>query len=81
MAADEHFRKITEFVDGQEMLEKLGYESTLEKFGGCVIAKPLAPTELEDCVDFEQCAQTNLISQSDVLKAKAYYAKLGLSID
>ena len=79
MAADEHFRNATEFVDGQEMLAKLGSESTLEKFGGQVVAQTLAPTNLDDCIDFDEYARNNSISDMNIEKAKTYYAKLGLS--
>jgi len=81
MAADESFRNVAQFLDGKEMLAKLGPDSTLVKFGGNVVAKPLGPENLDECPDFDQYVRNNSISESDVKKAKSYYAKLGLSIE
>ena len=81
MAADEGLRKITEFVDGQELLTKLGPSCTMVKYGGTAIGQPIEPDNLKECIDFDLCAKNNSISDSDVKKARAYYAKLDLHVD
>ena len=75
------WRNITEFVDGQELLAKLGPESTMVKYGGTAIAKPIGPDNLKEYIDFDQFGKNNSISDSDVKKARSYYAKLDLQVD
>ena len=75
-ASDPYLARRTHFVSRQELVEKLGSQSTHVDFGGQYNnSKPICPDNLDQCVSLDDFAQMNSITANDLRKAKLQYAK------
>ena len=80
MATDEQFKSVLEFVDSNQLLDKLGQDATPTIHGGKVDPNMQSPDDLERCVDLAECTMIHRISDKDASIAVNFYSKLGLQV-